>query len=51
MSTVIANRFMEWLEQKAILTAPITCKPKLWKTCVDVDVDDVMEVVRGVSKN
>ena len=33
---------MEWLEQQAILTAPITCKPKLWKRYVD----DVMEVVR-----
>ena len=30
---------MEWLEQQAIVTAPITCKSKLW------NVDDVMEVV------
>ena len=42
LSPVIANLFMEWLEQPAILTAPITCKPKLWK----IYVDDVMEVVR-----
>ncbi|XP_035673223.1 uncharacterized protein LOC118413797 [Branchiostoma floridae] len=33
---------MEWLEQEAIATAPITCKPKLWKRYVD----DVAEVVR-----
>ena len=42
VSPVIANLFMEWLEQQAILTAPITCKLKLWKRYVD----DVMEVVR-----
>ena len=42
VSPVIANLFMEWLEQQATLTAPITCKPKLWKSYVD----DVMEVVR-----
>ena len=29
VSPVIANIFMEWLEQQDILTAPITCKPKL----------------------
>ncbi|KAI0224068.1 hypothetical protein LSAT2_024903 [Lamellibrachia satsuma] len=37
---------MERLEPQAILTAPITCKPKLWK----IYVDDVMEV-RGTSLN
>ena len=42
VSPVIANLFMEWLEQQAVLTASITCKPKLWKKYVD----DVMEVVR-----
>ena len=42
VSPVIANLFINWLEQQAILTAPITCKPKLWK----IYVDDVMEVVR-----
>ena len=29
VSPVIANLFMEWQEQPAILTAPITCKLKL----------------------
>ena len=29
VSPAIKNLFMEWLEQQAILTAPITCKPKL----------------------
>ena len=42
MSPVIANLFMEWLEQQAILTPPVTCKLKLWKRYVD----NVMEVVR-----
>ncbi|XP_035672164.1 uncharacterized protein LOC118413102 [Branchiostoma floridae] len=42
VSPVLANLFMEWLEQEAIATAPITCKPKLWKRYVD----DVAEVVR-----
>ena len=42
MSPVNANLFMEWLEQQACLSAPITCKPKLWKRYVD----DVMEIVR-----
>ena len=42
VSPVIANFFMEWQEQQAILTATITCKPKLWKRYMD----DVMEVVR-----
>ena len=41
VSPVIGNLFMEWQEQQAILTAPITCKPKLWKRYVD----DVLEVV------
>ena len=36
------NLFMEWLEQQAILIAPITPKPKLWK----IYMDDVIEVVR-----
>ena len=42
MSPVIANLFMEWLEQQTILTTPMTCKPKPWKRYVDV----VMSVVR-----
>ena len=42
VSPIIASLFMEWLEQQAIITAPIACKTKLWKRYVD----DVMEVVR-----
>ena len=42
MSPVIANLVIEWLEQQAIFTLPITCKPKLWKRYMD----NVMEVVR-----
>ena len=42
VSPVIASFFMEWLEQQAIRTVPVTCKPKLWKRYVD----DMMAVVR-----
>ena len=35
VSPVIETLFMEWLEHQAILTTPITCKPKLWKRYVD----------------
>ena len=31
VSTIITNLLIEWLEEQAILTAPITCKSKLWK--------------------
>ncbi|XP_072033115.1 uncharacterized protein [Amphiura filiformis] len=33
---------MEWLEQQAILTAPLECKPRVWKRYVD----DVLEIVQ-----
>ena len=32
---------MEFLEQQAITTAPITCRPRLWKRYVD----DILEIV------
>ncbi|XP_072028082.1 uncharacterized protein [Amphiura filiformis] len=32
---------MEWLEQQAVATAPITCKPRMWKRYVD----DVLEII------
>ena len=35
VSPILANCFMEWLEQKAIATAPMDCKPKLLKRYVD----------------
>ena len=38
----VANFFMEWLEQQAIATAPIDCKPKLWKRYVD----DILEIIK-----
>ncbi len=38
----MANLYMEYLEQAALLTAPLECKPKLWKRYVD----DVLEVVK-----
>ena len=41
VSPVIANLFMEWLEQ-TIATAPVTCQPRLWKRYVD----DVMKIVK-----
>ena len=38
---IMANLFMEFLEQMAIAKAPITCTPKLWKRYVD----DVLEII------
>jgi len=35
VSPIIANLFMEWLEQQAIATAPVNCRPRLWKRFVD----------------
>ncbi|XP_072022387.1 uncharacterized protein [Amphiura filiformis] len=40
-SPLAANIYMEYLEQAAIMTAPIECKPKFWKRYVD----DILEVV------
>ena len=40
--TAMGSLFMEWLEQHAIATAPVTCQPLLWKRYVD----DVMEIVK-----
>ena len=42
VSPVVANLYMEFLEQQAITTAPIDCKPRLWKRYVD----DILEIVR-----
>ena len=48
VSPIVANLFMEWLEQKAIATAPITCRPQLWKRYVD----DVLEKIKeGETQN
>ncbi|CAH3017759.1 unnamed protein product, partial [Porites evermanni] len=47
VSPILANCFMEWLEQKAIATAPMDCKPKLLKRYVD----DILEIIeRGKVK-
>jgi hypothetical protein len=42
VSPVVANLYMEFLEQKAIATAPISCQPKMWKRYVD----DILEIVQ-----
>ncbi|XP_072048748.1 uncharacterized protein [Amphiura filiformis] len=42
VSPVVANLYMEFLEQKAIASAPLTCKPRLWKRYVD----DILEIVQ-----
>ena len=44
VSPIAANSFMEGLEQEAIATAPMDCRPKLWLRYVD----DILEVI---SKN
>ena len=41
VSPVVANLYMEFLEQQAIATAPISCRPRLWKRYVD----DILEIV------
>ncbi|XP_072028085.1 uncharacterized protein [Amphiura filiformis] len=41
VSPLAANIFMEHLEDIAIATAPMECKPKLWKRYVD----DILEIV------
>ena len=48
VSLIVANLFMEWLEEKAINSAPIPCKPKFWKRYVD----DVLEIInKGETQN
>ena len=48
LSPVAVNLFIEWLEEKAIDSAPAECKPKLWKRYVD----DILEIIeRGKVQN
>ena len=42
VSPIVSNLFMEHLEQKAIRTAPVECKPKIWKRYVD----DIFEIIK-----
>ncbi|XP_072046601.1 uncharacterized protein [Amphiura filiformis] len=42
VSPVVANLYMEFLEQHALASAPLDCKPRLWKRYVD----DILEVVK-----
>ena len=41
VSPIVANLFMEWLEQEAIVTAPMDCMPQFWRRYVD----DVLEII------
>ena len=41
VSPIVANFFMEFLEQQAIATTPLHCRPRLWKRYVD----DVLEII------
>ena len=43
VSPIIANIYMDFLEQRAIATAPIECKPRMWKRYVD----DVLEIINN----
>jgi hypothetical protein len=43
VSPIVANLFMEFLEQSAIASAPVECAPKLWKRYVD----DILEIVKA----
>ena len=48
LSPVVVNLFMEWLEEKAIDSAPPECKPKFWKRYVD----NILEIIdRGQVQN
>ena len=48
VSPIVANLYMDFLEKEAIATAPVTCKPTLWKRYVD----DVLEKIkRGKLQN
>ncbi|XP_072051862.1 uncharacterized protein [Amphiura filiformis] len=42
LSSIAVDLFMEWLEEEAIATAPLNCKPTLWKRYVD----DVLEIIK-----
>ena len=42
VSPIVANLFMEFLEQQAIASAPLACKPRLWKRYVD----DILEIIK-----
>ncbi len=37
---------MKWLEEEAIATAPIECKPRFWRRYVD----DVLEIIKEGAK-
>ncbi|XP_072035701.1 uncharacterized protein [Amphiura filiformis] len=45
VSAIVANLFMEWLEKEAVATAPLDCKPKIWRRYVD----DVLEIIQNDS--
>ena len=42
VSPIIANLFREHLEQETIATAPISCRPRMWKRYVD----DILELIK-----
>ena len=42
VSAAVANFCMKKLEQKALSTAPVNCKPRLWKRYVD----DILEAIK-----
>ena len=42
VSPLVANLFIEWLEQEAIATSPITCAPTLWIRYVN----DIIEIIK-----
>ena len=42
VSPIVADIFMEFLEQSAIASVPVECKLKLWKRYVD----DILEIIK-----
>ena len=48
LSPIAVDLFMEWLEERAIATAPPNCRPRLWKRYVD----DLLEIIKkGEAEN
>ena len=47
VSPIVVNIFMEDLEQRAIATSPVECRPRIWKRFVD---DTITAIPKGKAK-
>ena len=47
VSPIVTNRYMEYLEQEALASVLVVCKPKYWMR----HVDDTLEIIKkGMEK-